>query len=179
MRIIFYKKFARASHLRASIPIKILPILQTLVTEEIYLPQLLRISNWNYVNTCNLLSLAYNVGSKENLNTTPSNITKQKWLKIRYTQVSNAACMLVSVSSPAVQSELGILQIGLFSIKCMRLVCLFFRERWKTKEIFDVQILPHCCCIIWSNKNTTIFLWNYGHLSATVAWVVNSMTFHI
>lgn len=34
------------------------------VTKEIDLPQLLRISNWNYVNTCNLLTLAYNVGRK-------------------------------------------------------------------------------------------------------------------
>lgn len=40
----------------------------TLVNEEIYLPQLLRISILNCVNTCNLWTFAYNVGSKGNLN---------------------------------------------------------------------------------------------------------------
>lgn len=74
---------------------------------------------------------------------------------------------------PVVQSKLDILQIGILGMTCMWLLWVFCRERWKTKEIFDVQILPHSCCIIWSNKNTTeyffILLWEDGHLSATVA----------
>lgn len=60
------QKNALASDLKASIASKKLPpsYIKTLVNEEIYFPQLLRISIWNYVNTCNLLTLAYKVGSK-------------------------------------------------------------------------------------------------------------------
>lgn len=85
--------------------------------------------NLKFVNTSHVFWLVYNVGSKGNLNDwlsrNKSNATSH-WKWIRYSQVSDAGCLLCPLLCiiSCCTKWIGILQIGLSSMKYMWLVCL-------------------------------------------------------